>query len=461
MALMEKSNLVVDASMEEIIDALLENALSLAERLQQENMSLAEAREQCQQYRDRFRAVCCKYALPYDNKIILCRELYKKLAKEKNDELKWLYCAVICDQGLLLDQSRKSRTEEQDILNYLDSSRALEQLWQLLSRKEKYKPQNFLQSKEFDKDSLKQSELFITAADVDEIVRIYERCIGITRDFHKEIFRENMIYISWKVNALEDLQKIAPLFFYQLIIKHKARITKSRNINPVISKLWKYKKYQIEYNNGKNYRILEQLAAFFISLCNHFFQKEKVDKNLTLYGFAYLSNICEWYYQVYQRKDLFSLSLQEWAAYDMYDLKQAEEFLPVPLSCILERLTFTGFETEYSMNMYRLYGLEDSFQEADDFYEDEFIADSKIINKTVKYLNEHEQQFAEFISSALLQFAEIPDLVSNIFNKLEISRTFTEIEENILLYSVHCLLRELVDEDLKDLLQDMERLLVY
>lgn len=454
----EMYNIIMGKKLEDIVDVFLASDLPLSVRLEQENLSLSQAKQACQEYQAKFQSICRKYALPSDNKLMLCREMHKRLQRERNDELKWLYCAVICDLGLLLDQSRESRTEEQDILNYLDSSRALHFLKQMISRKEQYKEQieALFCYKKTDKESLKQDELFITSDDVEEIAKIYKSCLERIRGLQEEIFKENISCISWKINAQEDLQRIAPLFFYQLIINHKTRIVKSTDINPVISKLWKYKEYQIEHDNGKNYKTLERLTAFFIQLCDYFFQKDKVDKELTLYGFAHLSNICEWYYDVYKKQELLYAPLSEAADYDMCDLEQFEEFLPVPLSCILNRLAFTGFEPEYFVKLNRLYGVEDSLKEADEFYEEEFTVNSKAVNKIKKYIAENEEQLEEFIAFAVPD--RIPELVSHILEETGLSRLFPKAEEKLLLYSVHYLLLELTDDALRNLMQRMERL---
>lgn len=456
----EMYNIIMGKKLDDIVDVLLTSSLTLSERLEQENLSLIQAKQECQEYQDKFQNICRKYALPADNKLMLCRELYKILQRERNDELKWLYCAVICDLGLLLDKAREKRTEEQDILNYLDSSRALQFLKQMISRKEKYKEQinSLLRYKKTDRESLNQNKLFIAEGDVEKIAQIYKNCLERIRGLQEEIFKENISSISWKINAQEDLQRIAPLFFYQVIVNHKARIIKSTDINPVISKLWKYKEYQIEKDNGKNYKMLERLTAFFIQLCEYFFPKDKVDRELTLYGFAHLSNICEWYYDVYKRKDLLYAPLREIAAYDMYDLKQAEEFLPVPLSSVLKRLGFTGFEPEYFLALNRLYGVEECLQEADEFYEEEFTSDSKAVSRIKKYIAEHEKQLEKFIAAVSPELNEIPELVSHILDKTGLSRIFPQTEEKLLLYSVHYLLLELTDDALSNLMQRMERL---
>ena len=233
----------------------------------------------------------------------LCREL----GKEKKVCDIHLISLLLCDDGILAEVDMLNEENIRSFAKYvfdvkrveteLEERRAIHQKWKRLLQ-ELYA---------YDDRLPVDCEAII---DHEEILNVY-----------REVFPQNKIG-SYLVQNLEALAvtastppflAIAPLYIYQMLTKHISRLNKNEGLQVKQSSLWKYQQYQIDFDNGKNFKANVRNIQLFLGLCEVFAEYPEVDLKLCQYGFIQLSNLYAFYEANFPEETVFAVdSLEEW-----------------------------------------------------------------------------------------------------------------------------------------------------
>jgi len=112
-----------------------------------------------------------------------------------------------------------------------------------------------------------------------------------------ENFKDHLVQFMQNIYEFKELRIIAPLYLYQIFTKHRSRL---RNKEPfyINSKaLWKISNYNIDFDNGKNFRSHDMQIRLFLGLCEIFNDDNNVDIQLCKFGFCQLSNLGIYYHR--------------------------------------------------------------------------------------------------------------------------------------------------------------------
>ena len=106
---------------------------------------------------------------------------------------------------------------------------------------------------------------------------------------------DNVASLLQSVRENKSLRTIEPLYLYRVLTRHTQRLQKGDAPQFDMNALWHYQYYQLEENNGKNYKTCLRYLSLFEALYYMFKDESDVDKELCLYGFDHLSNLGKFY----------------------------------------------------------------------------------------------------------------------------------------------------------------------
>ena len=206
----------------------------------------------------------------------------------------------------------------------------------------------------------------------------------------KDTLADNLRFLSSLLPRRPELQEIAPLFWYLIATHHLTKLCQASEFNCRFEKLFTYKAYQIDVDNGKNFSHFLTLLSFFEELCTYYAADPTVNRELSLYGFAATSNLCEWYFQ--------SLPVEESSA------------LPKPLRTLIRECRIDCFENGGFLDC--------SLEELAAFEKDEHHR-KKLLLVLNRYCQEHPEQLAVYAENASTQPEENRRLLYTLVDELK------------------------------------------
>lgn len=263
------------------------------EVLRREGLTHASALLQAEAYREDFLRRAAQYALPLEDRFLLCQTLFDRAASP-SDELRWLFCQVVTDVGFLLDRDRERFDEEELVQGWLWSKRESGELFAALSERAALQ-QRFLEiCAQTQKNSLPKADCDSEKKDL--IFQRYTALFGASGD--EKLFLDNIEQLIGMQERSEALTEIAPLFLYRMLVRHSKRLHESDCTRFNVRALWRYQAYRIDGNNGKNYKTNLAYLRLFHALCAIYENDERVSIPLCCHGFAQLSNLGDFYRMV-------------------------------------------------------------------------------------------------------------------------------------------------------------------
>lgn len=285
-----------DLEFGEIIDRLLEEDYEdLQMFLRKRNLSYEQALEKVGSFRNEFLHQCRINQISVEQKKSAVTYFQNHEINENNQ---WIFAAILCDNGYLLDMERKYRSKEQDISSGI---RCMEEM------------QKVLQYFDFCRRHHQQFEQLISILpnhlqpvytenkrEVADIIQILDQWWFCGEDGYViDVLKNNLIEILAMAQANSSLLSIKPLFLFLLLRNHKSRIAETEGIRYQIQKLFQHKKYKIDEDNGRNFKSHADMICLFEALCRYYEQDTDINLDLCRYGFSATSNIAQWYYEQY------------------------------------------------------------------------------------------------------------------------------------------------------------------
>lgn len=270
---------------------LLADEPSDEEQLAAAGLTLEEAYAEAQNLRSRFLEQLEQLGLSLEDRFTFCQQLAEKAAAQPSDELLHLYCEILSDTGFLMDLERDKRTQEEDALSLLTINEDASDLYWALSKQAQLAGQFSALLVDAKKAVCQQTD-----CNTDQkyaIFKIYVELFGSTKS--DALFLENIAQLLQMIAASSSLSELAPLFLYRMLTKHGKRLHTSDSFRVDQNALWTYQHYQLEEDNGKNFKTAFTYLTLFAKLCELYGQSGDADLLLCYYGFDRLSNLGTFY----------------------------------------------------------------------------------------------------------------------------------------------------------------------
>lgn len=357
------------------------------------------------QLKNDFNQKLAKYKIPTENRANLYFQLGSRVAEQpENEELIDLLVTAISDCNLFIsyydhyepDEYPKLldmvRSRSKKLRKSIEKERRYKQLWEsILSRK------TVPQLKELDSEMNKKIE-----AEALKLSKIF--CEYFEIDFKKSgELHNNLTYFVQLSYSHPDYHRIAPYYFWKIMVKHKSRLIKNDHLQFKPDNLWKDQEYNIEQDNQKNFKEYERYCNLFLELTDYYKKFEEVKLNYSRYAFCNTCNLLKWM--------------------DMYQIKGRKQF-KTPLLKTLDKFSLSCLENEApkEFDPYQIYGVT-SLEEFTyfDLYLDQLILVFPEINH---FILENVDYIIDFMKYIYVDQAAISRIIQETYEKAHLDKFF-------------------------------------
>lgn len=293
------------ASEYDVLHTLLDETCLLEDELALRQLSLSQVQAQLSTFLEQVQTVAHQIQFPLHSRFHACFCLEQSLGTLSTNDALFLYTLLLNDQGLLWEP-QEDRDEEQNLLSYLTLQ---EQRPQLEATLREYAVLH-AEFAPLAQHCRHLDAAIPSAANEEEVQAIFQLLLTHFPSYEsldKEILLNNLRLLSGLAQTKPPLSAVAPLFFYLVITRHFSKLSSAPAFHCRFEKIWTYKEYQTDVDNGKNFNHLAALLAFFENLCAYYQSSSAINLPLCAYGFSNTSNIGEWYFQYAPSKQESSL----------------------------------------------------------------------------------------------------------------------------------------------------------
>lgn len=318
---------------------------TLEDWLNEEKLTFEEGVEVMNRESGRLTALAEGFSVSLEDSFQVC----KRISEEERYEVKLQEFLQIFlpEQGIL--RKKSAEIEEKDRLtDYAMAREERERTKYSLSLMESLQ-QNWLALKP---ELLKQEQQGILTSNItlEELEKVYYEAFSDVKT--GEILKYNLEVLLVDLNQWSGVRKIAPLYIYQVVVNHRSRLQKNKDISIDLKALWAYKEYGIDCDNGKNFKNNRKYIHFFRKLCDLFRKDSMVNISLSLWGFMLLSNLVD-----FQRAELedklqavcpYLDELVENSFFSCYSNREEEAVLLKETGYSLEKVSYFQTVPRYS-----------------------------------------------------------------------------------------------------------------
>ena len=282
-------------------------------------------------------AACHEHHLPMQNKAILYYTLANQLLEQPdNIELHNLLVTALCGRNFLLtpytEETSNYKYEKKyykqiqkritRLNNAIAKDRELPELWTAIvthSKLPKVSSRLITSETIYEEETKYLTNAFCDAFEVSE-----KDCPELYYNLY------NFVCITMSDAAYRS---IAPLFFSQLMLRHKHRLAHKQCLNISAASLWTYKMYEVYQDNEKNFKMYNNYFYIFRTLCKYYKNHNDVNINLAKYGFQQCSNITDWVAFVAPKLTKKCMTkaqrlFQKYVYVDYWECEEPKEFCP-------------------------------------------------------------------------------------------------------------------------------------
>ncbi|MDE6034849.1 MAG: hypothetical protein K2G36_02955 [Ruminococcus sp.] len=286
------------------LDEQAENDISTEELLQEYGLTIENASEQADLYREKFFELLRKYGICSDNISVMIAELDRLIYKNQNEDLLFVYTALATEKGLLFGNMED---EEQKILCWLKQSGHAEKFSKAVRMEKIY--QKLLESLSGFSEIPEAGE-----TDTEEQTLLYQ--MSLQHDFlykgrKSNFFLENIGELVRKVNACPELKVIKPYVYSAVLSRKHKLMTDRKNYSPNFANIFERTDYKIKTDNGKNFDTYQSYLELYDQLRRYYYDESDID--FSDYCFAHLNNLSEWYYENCEPNEEIPMTLERMA----------------------------------------------------------------------------------------------------------------------------------------------------
>lgn len=284
----------MDYELYKYIDELADRYVEFDELLKRNHLTLTEAQQQAEQFREEFYALLAKYSIQNQNLVVICCNLMERIHQQSdNPDLQYLYFCMVTDFGLLV-RTDPDPTNEQIIRNYFHQQEALQELIDFC----KIQNENFRKYREL-LEYLKKPIKMKNAEYVEESELLYHLTIQHTFLYESagnEIYRENLNALLTYINSDKTLRLVKLYLIFAVLARKTGMMQNRPHFMPNLKAIFQYQDYSIYKDNGKNFNCYQSELELYDHLQRSYMDDDDVDMELCDFCFANLSPLSEWYY---------------------------------------------------------------------------------------------------------------------------------------------------------------------
>ncbi len=278
---------------EQIEDAAEQEKPYFEEYLKETGLTPDDAIHLMHEFQADFRNRAERYGMSLEDHPALVRRLCELAEKEPSKELLRFYCELLCCSELFFSTDEEDSSELADAADYMESREYVEQLYDYFCKRIEL-------SSRF--CSITQTKLpkEIPAASRNpdrkhQVFQTYAKLLGSKDSQQEGLFLDNIEYLLRMVDGMPTLRPVTPLFLYQMLIRHGKRLHTSDSTTFNLSALWKYRGYNIDEDNEKNWGKHSTYIRLFAEICKLYRDDPEIDLALCGFGFDQLSNLGDFY----------------------------------------------------------------------------------------------------------------------------------------------------------------------
>lgn len=285
----------IDYEIDKYIDEQTDQYAELDELLKQNHITSNEAQQRVKQFKEKFYSLLSKYSICGENLVKTCYDLMERISQQPdNADLQYLYLCIMTDFGLLNEINAHDRTEEQEIRNYLEQNKLVQEL------------ESFLKLQSDNSRKLNELREYLTKPIqvkhiecTEESDLLYQMTIQHTflyESVENEIYKDNLNALLMYINSYEKLRSVKPYVIFAVLARKTGMMQNREHFIPNLKAVFQYQDYNIYRDNGKNFNQYHSELELYDQLRRSYFDDNDIDIELCDFCFANLSPLSEWYY---------------------------------------------------------------------------------------------------------------------------------------------------------------------
>lgn len=285
----------IDYEIDKYIDEQADHYAELDELLKQNYLTLDEAQQRVNHFKEKFYSLLSKYSISSQNLSETCYDLMEHISQQPdNVDLQYLYICIMTDFGLLNGTNAHDRTEEQEIRNYLHQNELVQEL------------ESFLKLQSDNSRKLNELREYLTKPIqvkhiecTEESDLLYQMTIQHTflyESVGNEVYRDNLSALLMYINSDEKLRCVKPYVIFAVLARKTGMMQNREHFMPNIKAVFQYQDYNIYRDNGKNFNQYHSSLELYDQLRRSYFDDNDIDIAFCDFCFANLSPLSEWYY---------------------------------------------------------------------------------------------------------------------------------------------------------------------
>lgn len=284
-----------------LIDEAADEYVPFEETLAQNGITFEEGLLAAEKERRNFFDTLKRCGIAVGDICAISQDIAEKLKVNKNEDMLYLYVSLLSGHILFFDDITDG---EQKISLWLDYRKYYNNI------RERIKAERVLRQR-FNRLLKHKADCSLAEYDREELSLLQE--ISEVHSFISkninDTYLENLGELVRKTNSDALYSSIKPYIYSTVIARKYNYMIKHRNYSPNISSVFKRKEYNIDKDNGKNYKKYKECIELYCHMKDIF--ADETDIALSDYCFINLSNLDEWFYENCEPSELIPVTLKQ------------------------------------------------------------------------------------------------------------------------------------------------------
>lgn len=254
----------IDYEINKYIDEQADQYIEFDELLKQNHLTFNSAKQKAKQFKEKFYSLLSKYSISSQNLAETCYDLMNRISHQPdNADLQYLYFCIMTDFGLL-NTMDSNRTEEQEIRNYLEQNKLVQELESFL-KLQSDNSRKLNELREYLKKPIQVKHLECT----EESDLLYQMTIQHTflyESVGNEVYRDNLNALLMYINSNENLITVKPYILFAILARKTGMMQNREHFIPNLKAVFQYQNYNIYRDNGKNFNQYQSALELYDQL---------------------------------------------------------------------------------------------------------------------------------------------------------------------------------------------------
>ncbi len=283
----------MDSEVNEFLEKSVDDYVPFKSVLKTHGLTFQESLRKSKEYYWSFRGLLRHCNIDTTSKESIYFDICKLAEKSPTNDLLKLYCMVLTDTGFLMDNKNPMRTNQQNILAWLEQSKKFKKAYQYIKSQSVF--ENRLQ-----KIVASLNNLDIIGKNVSfepvEVTQLISQYDIYYKYRNSNILLNNIENLIEILNSNDDFREISAYVCFAILTRKQSYISTHSGYTPNLKTIFKYEQYQIDIDNGKNFKNYLEYLKLYVELCEYYSKYHGIDNKLSDYCFLKYSNLSDWYY---------------------------------------------------------------------------------------------------------------------------------------------------------------------